>query len=308
MVDSFLRTKIQSKTVRLLANAIVLASLSSAFVFAAENTKGGSVVPDFYENGVGWITRSNDFLPPHSGLGPVMSDPSHPYIMESAGGQVQTFRVADVTHPALMPWVTETLRKQNEQVLSGKPLYTVANSCRPAGVPNMLLVRLTPFFFVQTPNEVWLIWQNDHMVRRVFLNRDHSPNLKPTWFGESVGHYENGDTLVVDTIGLNTQTTVDNYHTPHTDKLHVIERFHRLSGGRIMEVEVTVEDTGAFTQPWHALQRYGGVDFQSRRTPELGALAGDAEPFLSEEVCAETAVTPVNIGMPPVPRANIPDF
>ena len=137
MFVSFSRTKTQWKIARLFAKAIVLAGVSSALVFAAEKTKGESAVTDFYENGVGWITRSNDFLLPRSGLGPVTSDPSHPYIMESAGGQVQTFRVADVTHPGLMPWVTETLRKQNEQVLAGKPLYTVANSCRPAGVPNM---------------------------------------------------------------------------------------------------------------------------------------------------------------------------
>jgi hypothetical protein len=297
------------KASRMRSRLILVALLASVVcmpVVRAQGATGFPAIPDFYENGVGWITRSNDFLPPHSGLSTVSADPSHPYVMESAGGRVQTFRIADISNPALMPWVKEVLRKQNEQVLAGTPLYTVANSCRPAGVPDMLLVRLTPFFFIQTPNEVWLVWQNDHMVRRVFLNREHSKNLKSSWFGESVGHYENGDTLVVDTIGLNTQTTIDNYHTPHTDKLHVIERFHRI--GNIMEVEVTVDDPGAFTQPMHALQKYGRADFRSRRTPELGELVGDAEPYLSEEVCAETAVQPVNIGLPPVPRAESPDF
>jgi hypothetical protein len=105
-----------------------------------------------------------------------MSDPAHPYVMESRPGRPQTFRVADLSHSALMPWAREVLKKQNDQVLAGKPIYTVANSCRPAGVPNMLLVRITPFFFLQTPKEVWLVWQNDHMVRRVYLNREHSKN------------------------------------------------------------------------------------------------------------------------------------
>jgi hypothetical protein len=267
---------------------------------------GNAAVPDFYQDGVGWITRSNDFLPPKSGVGPVTFDPAHPYVQNGEGG-APTFRVANVNHPALMPWVKDVLKKFNDQVLAGRPLYTVANSCRPAGVPNMLLVRITPFFFLQKPDEVWLVWQNDHMVRRVYLNQPHSKNLKPSWFGESVGHYE-GDTLVVDTIGLNTQTTVDNYHTPHTDKLHVVERYHMVNGGRQLEVEVTVDDPGAFTMPWSAVQRYGRVDFKARSTPEVGQLAADVDGYLVEEVCAETAKTPVDIGMPAVPQADKPDF
>ena len=270
--------------------------LPAGYSSAAQNHDLASV-PDFYLDGGGWVTMSNDFFPPKSGLGPVGSDPKNPYVMETRGTRVQTFRVADLSHPALMPWVRDILKKQNDQVLAGKPLYTVANSCRPAGVPNMLLVRITPFFIVQTPNEDWLIWQNDHQVRRVFLNREHSKNVKPSWFGESVGHYENGDTLVVDTIGLNTETTIDNYHTPHTEKLHVIERYHMINRDSL-EVEVTVDDPGAFTQPWHALQKYRHAHNDS----------GNDLPYLYEEVCAETAVQPINIGIPPIPRADTPDF
>jgi len=68
--------------------------------------------------------------------------------------------------------------------------------------------------------------------------------LTPSWYGESVGRYENGDTLVVDTIGLSTKTFVDNYRTPHTDKLHVIERFKMIDGGKTLEDLITVEDPG----------------------------------------------------------------
>ena len=113
---------------------------------------------------------------------------------------------------------------------------------------------------------------------------------------------------MVDTTGLNEKTTVDNYHTPHTDRLHVVERYHMVDGGRILEVDVTVDDPGAFTMPWSAMQRYGRVDFTTRRTPELGAIAGDAGPYLSEEICAETAVSPIDIGVPPVPQTDKPDF
>ena len=73
--------------------------------------------------------------------------------------------------------------------------------------------------------------------------------MKPTWYGDSVGHFE-GDTLVVDTVGLNDKTFVDNYRTPHTTQLHVIERFRLMNGGRILHADITVDDPGAYTSTW----------------------------------------------------------
>ena len=93
------------------------------------------------------------------------------------------------------------------------------------------------------------------MSRRVHMNVPHSANPKPSWYGESVGHYE-GDTLVVDTIGLNAKTFVDNYRTPHTEKLHVVERWRLIEGGNRLEVQVTVTDPDTFNQPWQAIRRY----------------------------------------------------
>ena len=79
-----------------------------------------------------------------------------------------------------------------------------------------------------------MIWQRDHMVRRVFLTDKHSEHVTPSWFGELIGHYENGDTLVVDTIGLSTEKSyIDNFRTPHTEKLHVVERFTIEPDGKI---------------------------------------------------------------------------
>ena len=85
----------------------------------------------------------------------------------------------------------------------------------------------------------------------------------PSWYGESVGHYE-GDTLVIDTIGLNDRTTIDNFRTPHTDKLHVAEYWKLAEGGEILEVTVRVDDPGTFNAPWSAIQRY-------RRVQHLGS-------------------------------------
>jgi type IV secretory pathway component VirB8 len=110
--------------------------------------------------------------------------------------------------------------------------------------------------------------------------------------GESIGHYESGDTLVVDTIGLNDKTYVDNFRTPHTTKLHVVERFKINPDQKGLTVDVTVEDPGAFTQPWHAVQRYRRV--QNGPMPE--------------QSCAENPTNFLSYEMDPIPHADRPDF
>ena len=112
-----------------------------------------------------------------------------------------------------------------------------------------------------------MIYSGDQQVRRIYLDVPHSANPKPSWYGESVGHYE-GDTLVVDTIGLNDKTFVDNYRTPHTEKLHVVERWRLIDGGKTLEVNVTVEDPDTFNEPWSAIQRYRRVQ---HRCPKKSA-------------------------------------
>jgi hypothetical protein len=82
-----------------------------------------------------------------------------------------------------------------------------------------------------------MIYSGDQQIRHVYLDMPHSANPKASWYGESIGHYE-GDTLVVDTIGLNDKTFVDNYRTPHTEKLHVVERWTLLDGGKTLEANV----------------------------------------------------------------------
>ena len=109
-----------------------------------------------------------------------------------------------------------------------------------------------------------MIYSGDEQVRHVYLDVPHSANPKPSWYGESVGHYE-GDTLVIDTIGLNDKTFIDNFRTPHTEKLHVVERFRLVDGGKVMQVNITFDDPDAFYQSWSGIQRYRRVHPDLRR-------------------------------------------
>jgi hypothetical protein len=96
----------------------------------------------------------------------------------------------------------------------------------------------------------------------------------------------------VDTIGLNNKTFVDNFRTPHTEKLHVVQRFRLIEGGKTMEVNLHVEDPGAFTTPWNAIQRYRRV----------------ADSAMIEETCAEGSFNYFNQEAEPIPQSDRPDF
>jgi hypothetical protein len=291
--------KLRSKSRSLIAGVTAAAALGWPAV-GADN----AAVPDFSpDSRTGWIAGvpdgetpiGDDFLQPPSGPGPVTFDRAHPFIdnrVSRRTGKSATNRVADLSNPILQPWVREELRKVNQRALTETMLWTPKERCWPIGVPGWLLYPVRPVRFLQTPKQVVMIWEEDHMVRHVYLTDQHTPNVKPSWFGESIGHYENGDTLVVDTIGLSTRTFVDSYRTPHTEQLHVVERYRIVDDGKALEVTARVEDPGAFTMPWTALQRYRRND--------------DAP--LGEEVCAENNDKFFKYDVEPIPTADRPDF
>ncbi|HXJ00223.1 MAG TPA: hypothetical protein VNH44_03305 [Micropepsaceae bacterium] len=277
----------------LIPNAFLAGLLCATATSALASEARTAGVPDFSANGVSWEAESMEFIPPPSGPGPVGSDKAHPYISNQvarARGVQPTFRVADLSNPILKPWVVEALRKVNEAVLAGKPMFNREVRCWAPGVPAFLLDP-GQLYFIQTAKEVWMIGHDDHRVRRVYLNSKHSVHPTPSWYGESVGRYE-GDTLVVDTIGLNDKTLVDNYRTPHTDQMHVVERFRLIDSGNTLEATVTVDDPGAFNTVWSAIQRFRSVH----------------EGPLPEKACAEDTNNYFGYDLEPIPQADKPDF
>jgi hypothetical protein len=245
--------------------------------------------PDFSSNHVGWaaVARGPTFAAVPGQLGPVVSDPAHPYVPNGTDTQ-PSFRIGDLSNPNLKPWVKERMKKDNDEVLAGRLAFSARSACMPAGVPAFMAYggRDEPIFIIQTPKQVWMIYEGNQEVRRVYLDVPHTANPKPSWYGESVGHYED-DTLVIDTIGQNDRTFLDFFRTPHTEKVHVVERWRMVEGGRIMEVVFTVDDPDAFYAPWTAVRSY-------RRVVE----------DMIEEPCAENN----QHADWPIPIARTPDF
>ena len=301
-----------------IASALIAASVGAASALwpvSMKAAQGSAKIPDLGSAGYGWFSIGDDLLPPPSGPGPVVSDPAHPYQSNTSGRQ-PTYRIADVNNPVLKSWVVDRLKTTNARTLSGKAPFNARERCWPAGVPGFeVFTLLRPVYFLQTSTEVVIINEGDNQVRHVHLNVPHSAHPKPSWYGESVGHYENGDTLVVDTIGMNDKTYIDNYLTAHTARLHVVERFKLgeggkdhpsgataedvphftpTEGGKQLEVSVTVDDRGAFNALWSAVQIY--------RLEKQGDW--------DETICAENNVPHFAYegDVVPIPQADKPDF
>jgi hypothetical protein len=260
-------------------------------------------IPQLGSRDFGWNANFWDFQldpPQGSGHGPIKTDPDYPYNSQIQYGRLFTGGelrppIVNTKDPILKPWAAELMQATNEEVLSGKMAIPFASQsrCWPGGVPGQLLF-LQPVYFLQTPSEVWMIWERDHFARRIYLTDKHSDNVKPSWFGESIGHYQGGDTLVVDTIGLaaGKYHYIDSFRTPHTEKLHVVERFTISQDGRTLTAIVTVEDPDAFNGPLTLKQTW-------RKN----------EAAMAEMACAESGGQDhFNQNLHPIPQADKPDF
>src|SRR5579859_4746430 len=186
--------------------ALALATFTGLASVARAETAAQAKVPDFSSDLAGWVAIDADFVPVPGAPGPVTSDPAHPYINNLEArrlGAQPTFRIADLTNPNIKPWAKEIMKRENQKVLAGGIGYTPRSSCMPAGTPAFMMFPVVePIYFVQTAKQVTMVFTGDAQVRRIYLDVPHSEHPKPSWYGESVGHYE-GDTLVVDTVGMN---------------------------------------------------------------------------------------------------------
>jgi hypothetical protein len=259
---------------RTAALGVLLASVAAAAAQPAE--------PDL----TGLWTRGpavqSAFQPPPSGPGPVRNLTPPP---PTAGGGFGGSWRGDHTNPILQPWAAQRVKQHADADAAGKPFLTPQQRCYPHGVPFVLQLNDT-VQVLQTPNVVALLYAREMRTRLIYLNVAHPKDLEPSYYGNSVGHFE-GDTLVVDTIGLNDKTWTDRMGTPHTTQLHVVERYRLLEDGKVLRVNFTVEDPGAFTMPWSATVSY-------RPEPD----------GYHEQVCAENNRDPITKQDHPIPMGT----
>jgi hypothetical protein len=238
--------------------------------------------------------------------------PGEPPSENSVGNILEL--VGDYTNPILKPWAAEVVKTFGKISSYGVGFPSPRNQCWPGGVP--FVFTSGAIQILQHPDKTVILYNYDHQVRHIRMNEPHPANVTPSWYGDSVGRYE-GDTLVVDTIAVKMGpfAAVDWYGTPHTEALHVVERYGLINEdtakagwerdakenfrvqprpnfrNKYMQLQFTVDDAGAFTTPWTATMTYGRVP------------SGD----WVEGVCAEnTYWFPGQEAA--LPRAEKPDF
>jgi hypothetical protein len=144
---------------------------------------------------------------------------------------------------------TESGKKLYDERIATKSKDDPEGYCLPAGVPRYTGTPY-PFQIIQLPDRVVILYEGaSHMYRVILLNQEHSKDPDPSWLGESVGHYEGKDTLVVDSIAFNGRTWLDYVGHPASDKLHVVERYSRPNNGQL-RYEAVIEDPVNYTKPW----------------------------------------------------------
>jgi hypothetical protein len=283
------------------------AALCAAAAMGPATAANNVAAPDF--SGV-WGRTSVDYEPPPSGPGPVMNK-THTFYM----------RIGDDANPILKPAAAEAVRKAAAVSRTGANFPTPSNQCTPWSAPfawRALLMQM-----VQSKDEVVIFYVGDQQIRHVRLNAQHPARPSPTYMGDSVGHYE-GDTLVIDTVGfkLAPVSMVDNYGTPFTPAMHLVERIRLIDGeaarralekserdsgkvdvemggasidpaykGKGLQIQFRVEDPAMFTMPWS-----GQVTYQRSAGP------------WEERVCADGRHNYLTGKDIPIPSAAAPDF
>jgi hypothetical protein len=153
--------------------------------------------------------------------------------------------VATGVQVPFQPWAEKVYEQHKATISRDDP----EARCLPPGVPRMTTTPY-PFRIMQTPGLTLIVYEGGaHIWRQIFTDgRPHSEDPNPSWLGESIGHWE-GDTFVIDTIGLNGKTWLDEAGLPTTESLHVTERIRRPDFGHL-EIENVVDDPKAYTKPW----------------------------------------------------------
>src|SRR5580704_6182148 len=176
--------------------AMVLAALAAMPAFGKTpavtgGAQGAAAIPDF--SGIWAHLTWPDFEPPPVGPGPVTN-------RSRRNGGGDTFQlVGDYTNPILKPQAAEVVKQHGDISRTGVPYPTPSNQCWPGGVPFVLWN--IGMQMLQQPDQITILYSNDHEVRHVGMNQSHPARVTPSWYGDSVGHYE-GDTLVIDTVGV----------------------------------------------------------------------------------------------------------
>ena len=189
--------------------------------------------------------------PPRGGPGSLNGVWNNPAFSDTRAGPPvgaePAIQTADGQPIPYQPAVAALMDKRRQAAAAGKPMATNGSQCLPGGMPSMMHPPIElALQILENPGQVTVLFEFYGTFRIIHLNEKHPNDPDPTYFGNSVGHWE-GDTLVVDTIAINDKTTI--FGAPHSEGMHLVERMRR-TGPDTMEDRILVEDPKTYTRPW----------------------------------------------------------
>jgi hypothetical protein len=268
--------------------------------------------------GVRWGKNAFNFAPMPSGPQPLRNLRRRPDGTGNAGQLV-----GDYHNPILTPAAAAVVKQKGELAIAGKGFPNAQDQCRPVAPPFTFAMQLSFQMLPKNDGNITIIYGQGDNVRRVRMNGTHPGNLPPSAMGDSVGRWE-GDTLVIDTVGVKTDafTMVDRFGIPQSEAMHVIERYRVIDGAlakaaqdkyekvqgvvggggrdsgadpdmraKGLQVELTMQDPNVFAAPLSVL-----VTYRRLLTP------------WQEQVCAENPVEHYEGEWIGLPRADHLDF
>ena len=155
-----------------------------------------------------------------------------------------------------LPWTATEAARRDAAMAAGHPISDTTSKCMPSGIPRVMGAPY-PIKIVQTPKEMIVLIETQHLIRIAYLNEQHPPadDIDPTFMGHTVGHWE-GDAFVMDTVGLRADTTLNEAGDPHTDKMHVVERWTKAADGKSLYDLIEIDDPGAYAHPFQIKLTY----------------------------------------------------
>jgi hypothetical protein len=159
------------------------------------------------------------------------------------------------------PGAIELLPQARDQAKSVDLKEDPWKMCQPVGPFRMLAEEQTKMELVPVSAKIVMLFEDlSHgMLRTIYLKRGHPQKLEPDWLGDSIGRWENG-TLVVDTIGFNDKTWLNEQGAQHSDVLHLVERIRPVLDGQYLEYKVVAEDPKTLVKPYSYTRYYKKLD------------------------------------------------
>ena len=166
--------------------------------------------------------------------------------------------------PAAIELLPEAARQAKSIDLRQDP----SKMCQPVGPFRMIAAKETKIELVPVSSMIVMLFEDlSHgMMRTIYLKRGHKPKTEPTWLGDSVGRWE-GNTLIVDTIGFNDQTWLNDGGAPHSEALHLVERIRPVLAGQYLEYKVTAVDPKTLAKPYSYTRYYKKLDSEIMDDP-----------------------------------------